>query len=137
MRAMGQFGDFVRARGCHGLKSVQAAEQERPDVAEARLRWANDLQSRILPSSCFVDEDRGVNQDGAALGGPSGAAASSATFPGDLKSDFCGRVATGWVHRALRHRLRHKRRDLHPISAVMLIVAAARRYRSHRQPARP
>lgn len=37
-------------------KSVRAAEQERPDVAEARLRWASD-QLQLDPAKLvFVDE---------------------------------------------------------------------------------
>src|SRR5579872_1008904 len=53
---MGQCGASSRARMSRSKKSVRAAEQERPDVAEARLRWASD-QLQLDPAKLvFVDE---------------------------------------------------------------------------------
>src|SRR6185312_8738606 len=99
---MGQCGASLRARMSRSKKSVRAAEQERPDVAEARLRWASQAgPPRRRPRSLGTLED----------------------------SDVCGRAATGWVHRALCHRLRDERGDLHRISTAMLgTVSAVRRY---------
>lgn len=50
-------------------KSVRAAEQERPDVAEARLRWASD-QLQLDPAKLvFVDETGGASTKMARLYG--------------------------------------------------------------------
>ena len=46
------YGTVWRSRS---KKSVRAAEQERPDVVEARLRWQNE-QPRIDPAKLVVDE---------------------------------------------------------------------------------
>jgi len=62
---------------------VRAAEQERPDVAEARLRWASD-QLQLDPAKLvFVDETGASTKMARLYGRAKRAAASSAAFPGD------------------------------------------------------
>ena len=58
---------FFEREALRSKKSVRAAEQERPDVAEARRQWKND-QTKLDPTKLvFVDETGASTQIGAAL----------------------------------------------------------------------
>src|SRR5262249_54363338 len=59
---MGRCGASSRAKTSRLKKSERAAEQERPDVAEARTQWAKD-RSALDPSRLvFVDESGASTQ---------------------------------------------------------------------------
>jgi hypothetical protein len=53
---LGRFGGSSTATASASKKSVRAAEQDRPDVAAARMAWADD-QPKLDPDRLvFIDE---------------------------------------------------------------------------------
>ena len=56
MSAMGRYGGFLPPRGSALKKIVHAAEQERPDVAAARVIWKADQPALDPRRLVFIDE---------------------------------------------------------------------------------
>src|SRR5258708_19590447 len=67
---MGQWGGSTPGKASASKKTVRAAEQERPDVAQARAAWKDDQKSLDPAKLVFIDET-GTNTKMARLYGRS------------------------------------------------------------------
>jgi hypothetical protein len=74
---------FIAREDITFKKNVRAAEQERPDVAEARLRWMSDSLRFDPAKLVFVDETGHQPRWRVSTDAPSAVAASSVASPGD------------------------------------------------------
>jgi transposase len=78
--ATGRYGDSLPAKASVSKKTVHAAEQERPDVAEARVAWKDDQPFLDPARLVFIDE--------------TGTSTAMARLRGRAKR---GRRVIGWV----------------------------------------